>query len=247
MVTAIAGVERRREKTRSYVSAVGDGALKRRGRLLGSPFAIEPLFSDGIPGRTTVVGRPALVVRRRPVGARVARRRRSPGARHRRRRPSRLCRSRAPSLRRSRRHRAKFHDSALHARSNRLTPYVVESPRAVTSHDAVIAAQGGTPGRFAYVGMLGTRRKAALTREQLREWDVSEERRVRAIHAPVGVSIGAGYAREIRVSHRGRDDAVRRGVVDSPRLVPSAAYPGARNDAPAKLGDSRGSNTPSRT
>jgi len=65
------------------------------------------------------------------------------------------------------------------------------------------------PKSLRYIGMLGSRRKAALTAKQLREWDVTEES-VAQIRAPIGVSIGADTPEEIAVSVVAEMIAVRR-------------------------------------
>lgn len=65
-------------------------------------------------------------------------------------------------------------------------------------HDAVIVDQVARM-ETRYLGMLGSRRKVALTWRLLREWGVDEERLAR-IHAPVGVAIGADTPEEIAIS-----------------------------------------------
>ena len=99
-----------------------------------------------------------------------------------------------------------FHDVLASARFDADT-YVVIATRG-HQHDAVIAAQVA-PKSLRYIGMLGSRRKAALTAKQLRDWDVSEES-VARIHAPVGVSIGADTPEEIAVSVVAEMISVRR-------------------------------------
>lgn len=99
-----------------------------------------------------------------------------------------------------------FHDVLASARFDADT-YVVIATRG-HQHDAVIAAQVA-PRSLRYIGMLGSRRKAALTARQLRDWDVSEES-VARIHAPVGVSIGADTPEEIAVSVVAEMISVRR-------------------------------------
>ena len=99
-----------------------------------------------------------------------------------------------------------FHDVLASSRFDADT-YVVIATRG-HQHDAVIAAQVA-PKPLRYIGMLGSRRKAALTARQLRAWDVSEEAIAR-IHAPVGVSIGADTPEEIAVSVVAEMIAVRR-------------------------------------
>ena len=99
-----------------------------------------------------------------------------------------------------------FHDVLSSARFDADT-YVVIATRG-HQHDAVIAAQVA-PKPLRYIGMLGSRRKAALTSKQLREWDVGEDA-VARIHAPVGVSIGADTPEEIAVSVVAEMISVRR-------------------------------------
>ena len=99
-----------------------------------------------------------------------------------------------------------FHDVLSSTRFDADT-YVVIATRG-HQHDAIIAAQIA-PKSLRYVGMLGSRRKAALTAKQLRDWDVTEEA-VARIHAPVGVSIGADTPEEIAVSVVAEMISVRR-------------------------------------
>jgi xanthine dehydrogenase accessory factor len=99
-----------------------------------------------------------------------------------------------------------FHDVRSAARFDADT-YVVIATRG-HQHDAVIAAQVA-PLPLRYLGMLGSRRKAALTAKALSGWDVAEEAIAR-MHAPVGVSIGADTPEEIAVSVVAQMIAVRR-------------------------------------
>ena len=127
-----------------------------------------------------------------------------------------------------------FHDVLSAARFDADT-YVVIATRG-HQHDAVIAAQVA-PRTLRYIGMLGSRRKAALTARQLREWDVTEES-IAQIHAPVGVSIGADTPEEIAVSVVAEMIAVRRagssrrGGVDAV-LAANAAGVTEMTDVPA--------------
>src|SRR3970282_1565155 len=59
-------------------------------------------------------------------------------------------------------------------------------------HDVVLAGQLA-PRPLRYLGMLGSRRKVALSAKVLRDWGVSEVD-VSRIHAPVGLAIGADTA-----------------------------------------------------
>lgn len=99
-----------------------------------------------------------------------------------------------------------FHDVAPSARFDADT-YVVIATRG-HQHDAVIAGQLA-PLDLRYLGMLGSRRKAALTAKQLREWGVADDA-VARIRGPVGVSIGADTPEEIAVSIVAEMIAVRR-------------------------------------
>ncbi len=99
-----------------------------------------------------------------------------------------------------------FHDVLSAARFDADT-YVVIATRG-HQHDAVIAGQVA-PLPLRYLGMLGSRRKAALTARQLREWGVADEA-IDRIHGPVGLSIGADTPEEIAVSIVAEMIAVRR-------------------------------------
>jgi xanthine dehydrogenase accessory factor len=99
-----------------------------------------------------------------------------------------------------------FHDVLSAARFDPDT-YVVIATRG-HQHDAVIASQVA-PKELRYLGMLGSRRKAALTSRQLKEWGVADEA-IAKIHAPVGLSIGADTPEEIAVSVVAEMVAVRR-------------------------------------
>ena len=65
-------------------------------------------------------------------------------------------------------------------------------------HDALIVDQVARRD-LRYLGMLGSRRKVALTWELLQSWGVPRERLER-IHAPIGIPIGADTPEEIAVS-----------------------------------------------
>jgi len=75
--------------------------------------------------------------------------------------------------------------------------YVVIATRG-HQHDVELAGQLA-PRSLRYLGMLGSRRKVAMTAKVLRDWGVSEAD-VTKIHAPVGLSIGADTPEEIAVS-----------------------------------------------
>jgi xanthine dehydrogenase accessory factor len=75
-------------------------------------------------------------------------------------------------------------------------------------HDVVLAGQL-VPRPLRYLGMLGSRRKVALTAKALRAWGLAEDDIAR-VHAPVGISIGADTPEEIAVSVVAEMIAVRR-------------------------------------
>ena len=99
-----------------------------------------------------------------------------------------------------------FHDvsSAVHMDAE---TYVVIATRG-HQHDVVLAGQL-VPRGLRYLGMLGSRRKVAMTAKVLREWAISEEDIAR-VHAPVGISIGADTPEEIAVSVVAEMISVRR-------------------------------------
>lgn len=85
--------------------------------------------------------------------------------------------------------------------------YVVVATRG-HQHDALLVDQlARMPTR--YVGMLGSRRKVALTWRLLERWGVARDRLDR-VHAPVGIAIGADTPEEIAVSVVAEMIAVRR-------------------------------------
>jgi xanthine dehydrogenase accessory factor len=75
-------------------------------------------------------------------------------------------------------------------------------------HDALIVDQLARRD-LRYIGMLGSRRKVALTWKLLESWGIPRERLAR-VHAPVGLSIGADTPEEIAVSVVAEMVAVRR-------------------------------------
>lgn len=77
-------------------------------------------------------------------------------------------------------------------------------------HDALIAAQVA-PIEPRFLGMLGSRRKAALTAQALRTWNVPEQA-IERIVCPVGLDVGADTPAEIAVSVVGQLIAQRRKV-----------------------------------
>ena len=85
--------------------------------------------------------------------------------------------------------------------------YVVVATRG-HQHDAVIVEQVARLDTR-YLGMLGSRRKVALTWKLLERWGVPAERLAR-VSAPVGLSIGADTPEEIAVSIVAEMIAVRR-------------------------------------
>jgi xanthine dehydrogenase accessory factor len=170
------------------------------------PFAVEPLFTNGYLVEP-IVGRPRVVIfGAGHVGARVGEAAAFAGWH------VTIVDDRADFADPSRLPFAdrvvtcEFHDVLSATRFDPDT-YVVIATRG-HQHDAVIAAQVA-PRHLRYIGMLGSRRKAALTAKQLRDWDVTEES-VSRIRAPIGVSIGADTPEEIAVSVVAEMIAVRR-------------------------------------
>jgi xanthine dehydrogenase accessory factor len=87
--------------------------------------------------------------------------------------------------------------------------YVVIATRG-HQHDALLLDQLARV-RTRYLGMLGSRRKVALTWRLLERWGVPRESRDR-VHAPVGIAIGADTPEEIAVSVVAEMIAVRRAL-----------------------------------
>ena len=88
-------------------------------------------------------------------------------------------------------------------------------------HDVVLASQIAPLGLH-YLGMLCSRRKVALTAKMLRQWDVTQEA-IDAMHAPVGLAIGADTPEEIAVSVVAEMIAVRRSGTRRRGAVDTAA------------------------
>jgi xanthine dehydrogenase accessory factor len=99
-----------------------------------------------------------------------------------------------------------FHD-VIPATQLDADTYVVIATRG-HQHDVVLAGQL-VPLPLRYLGMLGSRRKVALTADVLRDWGVTQEQ-IDRVHAPVGLSIGADTPEEIAVSVVAEMIAVRR-------------------------------------
>ena len=99
-----------------------------------------------------------------------------------------------------------FHD-VLGAVALDAETYVVIATRG-HQHDVVLAGQL-VPRPLRYLGMLGSRRKVALTEKVLRDWGVTDES-IGKVHAPVGLAIGADTPEEIAVSVVAEMIAVRR-------------------------------------
>jgi xanthine dehydrogenase accessory factor len=99
-----------------------------------------------------------------------------------------------------------FHD-VLTAVQLDADTYVVIATRG-HQHDVVLAGQL-VPRALRYLGMLGSRRKVALTAKVLREWGIPDEA-IDEVHAPVGLSIGADTPEEIAVSVVAEMISVRR-------------------------------------
>lgn len=99
-----------------------------------------------------------------------------------------------------------FHDVGAVFPFTRST-YVVVATRG-HQHDALIVDQLARRD-LRYIGMLGSRRKVALTWKLLEGWGVPPDRLAR-VHAPIGLSIGADTPAEIAVSVVAEIIAVRR-------------------------------------
>lgn len=99
-----------------------------------------------------------------------------------------------------------FHDvlGAVHLDAD---TYVVIATRG-HQHDVVLAGQL-VPRPLRYLGMLGSRRKVALTAKVLREWGITDAQ-IESVRAPVGLSIGADTPEEIAVSVVAEMISVRR-------------------------------------
>jgi xanthine dehydrogenase accessory factor len=82
-------------------------------------------------------------------------------------------------------------------------------------HDALIASQVA-PLRPRFIGMIGSRRKAALTAQALRGWGVADDD-VSRIVCPVGLDVGADTPEEIAISVVAQLVAVRRQPGDGRR------------------------------
>jgi xanthine dehydrogenase accessory factor len=85
----------------------------------------------------------------------------------------------------------------VHSAAVAPSDYVVICTRG-HQHDALIAAQVA-PLNPRFLGMLGSRRKAALTAQALRGWGV-DEAAINRIICPVGLDVGADTPEEIAVS-----------------------------------------------
>lgn len=99
-----------------------------------------------------------------------------------------------------------FHDVSSAVQLDDET-YVVLATRG-HQYDAVLAGQL-VPRALRYLGMLGSRRKVAITAKALREWGIAEEAIAR-VHAPIGIAIGADTPEEIAVSVVAEMISVRR-------------------------------------
>ncbi len=99
-----------------------------------------------------------------------------------------------------------FHD-VLGAVQLDAETYVVIATRG-HQHDVVLAGQLA-PRTLRYLGMLGSRRKVAMTAKVLRGWGITNEV-IEQLHAPVGLSIGADTPEEIAVSVVAEMISVRR-------------------------------------
>lgn len=70
-----------------------------------------------------------------------------------------------------------------------------------------------------YIGMIGSKRKVAITLDNLKKQGVSEES-LEAVHAPIGLAIGAVTASEIAISILAEIISIYRKDTDSVRLDP---------------------------
>ena len=78
--------------------------------------------------------------------------------------------------------------------------------------------------RAKYVGLIGSKRKIRGVFDRLREEGISEER-IRAVHAPIGIEIGAVTPEEIAVSILAEVTAARRTAVSRPRVPEEVLEP----------------------
>jgi xanthine dehydrogenase accessory factor len=125
--------------------------------------------------------------------------------------------------------RADFADAARHPRADQVLVCDFSDVRAASvspsdcvvictrghQHDALIASQVA-PLRPRFLGMLGSRRKAALTAQALRQWGVDDDAVARIV-CPVGLNVGADTPEEIAVSVVAQLIAVRRVTADGRR------------------------------
>ena len=80
-----------------------------------------------------------------------------------------------------------------------------------------------------YIGLIGSRRRWALTAKELQEQRGLTEAQLQRIHAPIGLEIGADTPEEIAVSIVAQLIQSRRGRKDRRRLsnyerIPAAAH-----------------------
>ena len=101
-------------------------------------------------------------------------------------------------------------------------------------HDALIVEQVARRD-LRYVGMLGSRRKVALTWRLLETWGVDADR-LAAVHAPVGLAIGADTPEEIAISVVAEMIAVRRAASRRRGGVALGAADGAGDDGETGTG-----------
>lgn len=93
----------------------------------------------------------------------------------------------------------------IHCDYKKLSDYITLNPTdylVVMTHghanDFDVLEQG-LRSDYAYVGVMGSRRKAASVNERLRNAGITEER-IQAVHTPIGLSIGAVTPEEIAIS-----------------------------------------------
>lgn len=99
-------------------------------------------------------------------------------------------------------------DKGLRQLSVNSNSYILIATRGHRFDDIALKAAVRTPAR--YIGLLGSKRKSLLIFKHLFEEGVAPER-IREIHAPVGLNIGALSPEELAVSIMGEIIAIRRG------------------------------------
>ena len=103
-----------------------------------------------------------------------------------------------------------FNDALQHIEIKPST-YIVIVTRGHRSDEEILESVITSPAK--YIGMIGSRRKVLTTYKHLMERGISAER-LKHVHAPIGIEIGATTAEEIGVSIVAQLIAVRRGEAD---------------------------------